>query len=126
MSFNATRPRTSPDLQLRAYEQAGEYLVWPSAKALDWRTNLWTVSKRGGSEYTVNLSAQTCTCKDFLNRQRPCKHVRLVELYSQAEAPRQPKPQPQPKAAGALAAAETEAEFRARMRILRDRDFPLD
>lgn len=37
--------------------------------------------------YEVNLAVLSCTCKDFMRRQEPCKHVRAVRAKAESELP---------------------------------------
>jgi transposase len=46
----------------------------------------WFVpSQAGKGKYTVDATAQTCTCPDFELRQLPCKHVMAVEIVVKRE-----------------------------------------
>jgi hypothetical protein len=71
-------------IQVRAYQQAGEYLVFPASC----ERNDWEVQHLDGHGYTVDLDTKTCTCPDFQRRGhlRACKHIELVKLHAQAEA----------------------------------------
>lgn len=53
------------------------------------KDNIWTVPSQTGSKtYTVNLSEQTCTCADFEENRRTCKHLFAAEFALQREGGR--------------------------------------
>jgi transposase len=59
------------------------------------KQNIWTVPSQSSSKhYRVNLDAQTCTCPDFEDSRRTCKHIYAVEFTLQRESGRQlPEPE---------------------------------
>lgn len=77
---------SNTDRQVRAYREAANYLVLPASI----EGNDYWVTKKDGTFYTV--AAGTCDCPDFKKRGGKCKHIHLVELHEQAEAPAQVKP----------------------------------
>jgi transposase len=59
--------------------------------------NVWIVpSQTSSKKYTVNLFIQTCTCPDFGENRRKCKHIYAAEFALQRESgtqlPDPPKP----------------------------------
>lgn len=71
------------DRQVRAYQEAGSYVVLPASI----EGNDWWVTKSSGTRYTVDATANTCTCPDHQNRQSICKHIHLVRFHLEADAP---------------------------------------
>jgi transposase len=51
------------------------------------KDGLWLVpSQTGVGSYRVDPSAPACTCKDFVGREQPCKHIHAVRLVIEREA----------------------------------------
>jgi transposase len=51
------------------------------------KENIWTIPSQSSSKrYTVNLDAQTCTCADFEDNRRTCKHIYAAEFALQRES----------------------------------------
>lgn len=130
MVAQATRKTKRTDRQIRAYEQAAEYLVVPATP----ERNDWQVIHRSGRAYTVDLDAHTCTCPDFQKRGGVCKHQHLAQFVADAEAPTQERTPVEdeelsPEYAAQLTAelnAETDAEMECITRARRDRDLLWD
>lgn len=87
MKTSTKAARKPIDRQLRALQQADDYVVFETVGT---QTG-WTVQKiRGedaGTSYQVDTTAKTCTCMDFEKRKLACKHQHLVNFHVQAEAP---------------------------------------
>jgi hypothetical protein len=114
------------DRQVRAYEQAAEYLVVPATP----ERNDWQVIHRSGRAYTADLDAHTCTCPDFQKRGGVCKHQHLARFVADAETPTQERipaeeEELSPEYAAQLTAelqAETDAEMNRIARARRERE----
>lgn len=49
--------------------------------------NVWIVPSQSSSKkYTVNLFIQTCTCPDFADNRRKCKHIYAAEYALERES----------------------------------------
>lgn len=79
--MNSTTKTHRPDRAIRAYQEAANYLVLPASV----EGNDYWVTKQDGTFYTV--AGGSCDCPDFRKRGGKCKHIHLVELHLQSEAP---------------------------------------
>lgn len=118
MVAQSTTPK-SKDRQVRAYEQSGDYLVFPTVDS----DATFDVLKRDGKCYVVDPATEACSCPD--RRRGVCKHVHLVRFHLDAEAAGRPAPKPvvtapAPRPSARLewdAADEFDLSTRARMRV---------
>ena len=80
MIAQKTQKTTQPvDRQLRAYEQANDYLVFENFDT----EGAFDVVGRRGQHYVVNGDA--CSCMDHVRRGVRCKHIHLVALHRMSE-----------------------------------------
>lgn len=84
----AEKPTTRPkvDRELRAYEDAANYLCLPGGGETDWNV----VNLRSGAVYTVDAAAATCSCPDHQYRRTLCRHLRLVAWHIRADREAEP------------------------------------
>lgn len=79
MKTSTNTATKTTDRALRAYQEAGNYLVLPGEAE-----GSYDVVKRDGTTYTV--TGDTCECPDHVHRGgRKCKHLALVDLHRQQD-----------------------------------------